>query len=159
MRTFIASMLIIAVVNPQNLEAFDIPDFYLTRAGRHMHVMQNYGGPSMFDKPDAELGSDMAIAIYSKIDEFTGPENWRGYSRETKLRDLQIRILDYISQEHASIRESPETAGDLFFKINSYLVVFLSSPRNAAEKRKLTQQTKRVIHRMAEDLLKLSPFP
>ena len=155
MRTFIASMLIIAVVNPQNLEASDIPDALFTEAGRHMHVMQNYGGPSMFDKPDAELGSDMAIAIYSKINEFTGPENWRGYSRETKLRELQIRILDYIRQEDAAIRESSEAAS----RMSSRLVFFLSSPRNAAEKRKLTQQTKRVIHRMAEDLLELSPFP
>ena len=155
MRTFIASMLIIAVVNPQNLEASDIPEGFFTEAGRHMHVMQNYGGPSMFDKPDAELGSDMAIAIYSKINEFTGPENWRGYSRETKLRDLQIRILDYISQEFAAIRESSEAAS----RMSSRLVFFLSSPRNAPEKRKLTQQMKRVIHRMAEDLLELSPFP
>ena len=155
MRTFIASMLIIAVVNPQNQEASDIPDVLFTEAGRHMHVMQNYGGPSMFDKPDAELGSDMAIAIYSKINEFTGPENWRGYSRETKLRDLQIRILDYIRQEYDAIRESSEAAS----RMSSRLVFFLSSPRNAAEKRKLTQQMKRVIHRMAEDLLELSPFP
>ena len=86
-----------------------IPDDLWEEAAREVGVLTNYGGPTIFDKANAEFVLDMADAIYAKIVQFGDPEEWRRHSRETRLRDLKIRILDYIRKRYDRARGTSES--------------------------------------------------
>ena len=126
-----------------------VPDVLWEEAVREAYVLMNYGGPSFFDRTDTKFDLDMADAIYTKIDQFGDPEEWKVNSRETRLRDLKIRILDYIRQEYHRVIETTEVAS----KMSARTALFGSGSRNAAVRKRVVQQLKKLVHNEAEALL------